>query len=506
MNRTPLLRAVRRAVRAAADPGTGALSRRRLLTLAGTAALTACATPRPGRVGGRRIAVVGGGLAGLTAAFRLHQAGESPIVYEASRRWGGRVRTLRDFNADGMFCELGAEMVDTHHTALRALAAELGVGITPLAEDGPGHDLYYFDGRWIGPSSLIDAAQGGLFVPLAERIAADRRKLLTRDDQWTDHARTLDQLSIDAYLTSLPSTAPWVKALLRVAYRCEFGLETDVQSALNLVDFIGTESDQFRLYGDSDEAWRIEGGSSRLVDAMVARLESRARLELEHALVRIDADADPIRLTFETPAGRSSVVVDRVVLALPLTTLRRVKGLDTLALPPDQREAVMRLGYGTNAKIMLGAETPQWRTVGADRPAATSGTMYTDLDAQLFFDTSRAQTGPRGITTNYLGGRAGTEPAAARAAIARRDFARMVPEIRWDGRQASAFWAAAPWALGSYACARVGQYTRLLESVGRPAANGRVHFAGEHGSIASQGYMNGAIESGAAAAAKLAAE
>ena len=59
------------------------------------------------------IAIVGGSVAGLTAAYRLHQAGKTPIVFEASNRWGGRMFTRYDCYK-GMFCELGGEFVDSN--------------------------------------------------------------------------------------------------------------------------------------------------------------------------------------------------------------------------------------------------------------------------------------------------------------------------------------------------------------------------------------------------------
>ena len=52
------------------------------------------------------IAIVGGGVAGLTAAYRLQAAGVKPVLFEASSRWGGRMLTVYDFYK-GMFCELG---------------------------------------------------------------------------------------------------------------------------------------------------------------------------------------------------------------------------------------------------------------------------------------------------------------------------------------------------------------------------------------------------------------
>ena len=65
------------------------------------------------------------------------------------------------------------------------------------------------------------------------------------------------------------------------------------------------------------------------------------------------------------------------------------------------------------------------------------------------------------------------------------------------------FWATYPFTLGSYASAKVGQYTTMLEVAGEPALGGRLQFAGEHTSSDFLGYMNGGVQSGNRAAAAL---
>jgi len=65
------------------------------------------------------------------------------------------------------------------------------------------------------------------------------------------------------------------------------------------------------------------------------------------------------------------------------------------------------------------------------------------------------------------------------------------------------FWSVYPYTLGSYASAKVGQYTTMLEVASEPARDGRMQFAGEHTSSDFLGYMNGGVESGNRAAAAL---
>ena len=71
---------------------------------------------------GVRVAVIGAGLAGTTAAYRLARSGVQVRLFEARDRIGGRCWTARGF-ADGQTAEHGGEFIDTRHVHLRGLAA-----------------------------------------------------------------------------------------------------------------------------------------------------------------------------------------------------------------------------------------------------------------------------------------------------------------------------------------------------------------------------------------------
>ena len=121
------------------------------------------------------IGIVGGGVAGLTAAYRLHQAGKTPIVFEASNRWGGRMFTKYDFYK-GMFCERGGELVDSNHVDLMNLLKDLGLNRQPLENEG--EDLYFFKGKFRTGKDMLDPkTQSGAFVPIAKQIRVDAENL-----------------------------------------------------------------------------------------------------------------------------------------------------------------------------------------------------------------------------------------------------------------------------------------------------------------------------------------
>jgi monoamine oxidase len=154
---------------------------------------------------------------------------------------------------------------------------------------------------------------------------------------------------------------------------------------------------------------------------------------------------------------------------------------------------------------MVGFSSKIWRRHQAHSPIpACSGYAFTDLPSQVYWDSSRAQSGKSGILTCFVGGKAGESPlpdASARV----NDMERVFPGLAGlhDGNQAVARWAVSPYSLGSYACPRVGHQTSIVGSAPEPELAGRLLFAGEHASILSQGFMNGAVETGNAAARKV---
>lgn len=511
MGRTPLFHLLQRAARIARaslhdaapldefhDQGRvirADLSRRRLLQAAGAGLLLAgcSALPKPVTSAGDEVVIVGAGIAGLTAAWRLRQQGVRVRVFEAQNRIGGRMFSLRNHFPDGQVIELGGELIDSDHVRIRALAAELGLVLDDLLEGDRDHDTWFFDGRAIPEREIVEA-----FVPVAAAIERDLATLGDGDILYHDHqgADALDALSIAQWLDR-NGVSGWLRKLIDVAYTTEMGLETDQQSALNFLTFIGTDDkDRFAVFGASDERFHVRGGNDLIVQGLGAKLADA--VETGSVLEAVRGDASGYTLTFRRDGATHDVVATQVILALPFTLLRKVR-ID-VALPEVKRRAIDTLAYGTNAKLMIGYDRRIWRTHGAN------GASFSDLPFQTTWDTTRKQPGDGGVLTNFTGGRHGVELGQGtpkqQADIATAAIERMFPgavAARAGAREVRMHWPSHPWTLGSYACLRSGDWTGLRGAMGEPV--GGLHFAGEHCALDTQGFMEGGCESGEAAAA-----
>jgi len=509
MGRTPLFRLLQRAARIARNSthvdmpldefqarGLDIARRRLLQGAAAGIALTACApaTRIAAPAGGDPVVIVGAGIAGLVAAWRLRNAGIPVRVFEAQERVGGRMLSLRNHFPDGQVIELGGELIDTGHVRIRALAHDLGLELDDLLAGDTDADTFFFDGRRIGEHEIVAA-----FVPVAKLIERDVASLGDGALDYTDASsafRALDKESIAQWLDR-NGVEGWLRKLIDVAYTTEMGLEIDQQSALNLLTFIGTDDpDAFRVFGESDERFHVRGGNDLVPRTLASKFEDA--IVTGHVLEALRAEGDGVRLTFRNGAATRDVRASQAILALPFTLLRKV-AID-MPLPERKRRAIDTLAYGTNAKLMIGYDARPWRTQGAN------GATMSDLAFQTTWETTRKQAGQSGVLVNFTGGRHGIElgqgTPRAQADAATAELDRVLPGIaaaRTQPREARFHWPSHPWALGSYACLRPGDWSTLRGVMAEPV--GPLFFAGEHCAAETQGFMEGGVESGEVAAA-----
>jgi monoamine oxidase len=493
--RTPLFGALARAMRlAAATTRAGAPppdeivdiarhSRRRVLGLAAAASLAAL-SPRQVFAQGASpasVAVVGAGIAGLNAAWRLMRAGVAVTLFEASRRTGGRMFSREGVVAPGLVTELGAELINSDHRDMLALVRFFELPLIDLhtAETGPAiEDRFHAGGAARTEEQIVAALR-----PFMRRILADRHEA-THDPQ---RFAALDRLSLAQYVERR-GIGGWLRAFILRAFTSEMGGDADAQTALYFIQTLLVEPtlDLFQ----SDERYSVRGGNQRVPDALADALGER--IKREHVLESVRMAGARVRLSFDGPSNAAvEQDFDAAIIAIPATLLRRVDL--PIELPAAQRRGIRELAYGSNAKLFAGLRTRVFQ-----------GSLISDLAFEQAWDSHRNRSGEAGALTLFAGGREGRAMARATAdswAGYRPLLAQAIPALAGDvftGQWARFHWPTYPWALGSYACFRPGQMSAFRAVLGRPS--GPVFFAGEHVSEDFQGYMEGGAQTGRLAA------
>jgi monoamine oxidase len=420
----------------------------------------------------------------LSAARALESRGATVTVVEARDRVGGRVWTLRQPFASRQHAEAGADLIEGEQEYVLHLARELGLSPVKILRTGFG--FYGSDdrGRRRIHRSASRLADAGRY------LAPEIRDFKLAEGRWDSAvAARLGRRSVAEWLDLIKAPATLRHGMR--AFRGFFLADPEELSMLPLVE-------QFAEAGapGGDPTYRIRQGNDRLATGIVKRL--RGRLFLDTIVRRVAQDDDGVTVTVDDRAGhRSELSAQFFVCAMPASTAREVIFEPSLAQP--QHDAIGRLRYGCATRLLLQFDRRFWRR--PKRPSA----FGTDLPVGALWDANEQQRGPHAILSFLAGGRASSELQN----VLKGGEAEVLRSIAWLGKPGKILasrtivWEDDPWARGGYAYFDPGFDPLWRAWLARPA--GRIVFAGEHTSIKSQGYMNGAIETGLRAAAEIAA-
>jgi monoamine oxidase len=490
-SRTPLLSSLRKLISISEEKN---VSRREFLRKAATASAVVATAPIFSKLSFAKdtpkIAIIGGGLAGLSAAYTLRKHGLIAQIYEANNRIGGRIFTAKNYLAQGLTTEFGGEFIDSSHTEMIAFAKEFGLELKDRVEPPLIKRAYFFGGKLRTEQEVIEAIK-----PFLDQIRNDAKSLpASFDYENPGTAAQLDSISLAEYFERLKISG-WIKDLLEAAYVTEFGLELSEQSALNFITMIGTDiSNGFDIFGSSDERYVISGGNSRIIEELSLKLANQ--VNLFHQLEHINPKGKGFTLTFNAYNESKDIDADFVILAIPFSTLKNVTM--KIEMPEWKRKAISELGYGHHTKIVSGFSKRIWRDGGY------IGEVFGDGNIQLAWDNSQTQSGLSGGMTSFIGGNrsinAGKSSIAVQSQLFIAELDKIFPGIAKtsNGKNGRFDWTNNEFSKGSYACYKPGQWTSIRGAEHKPVGN--LFFAGEHCSLEFQGYMNGAAETGKQAA------
>ena len=373
-------------------------SRRRFLKLAALATRSALATSTlphweaAWSKASPRIAIVGGGIAGLNAAYQLKKAGLNATVYEARNRLGGRIFSVTGAVGEGLVTDLGGSLINTNHEDMLTLVKEFDLKLFNRVQNSQEFPFpataYYFGGQILSEAKIAEKLR-----PLAGQISQDA-DLIDRD--FERFAPDFDRLSVTAYLNQHSDKIPdpTIRTLIENSIRTEYGVEPEAASAIQLLLNLPTvKGKKVEVLGNSDETFVVEGGSGRIIDSLAAALAGQIQTGMR--LSKLESDGSGFRLNF---VGHSPIAADWVILAIPFTVLREIEV--TVDLPPKLRRFIDEVSLGFNDKIIAGFNNKVWR-----KRHGFVEEIWTDLGfSEAWDETQRQVERQAGAITFFFGG------------------------------------------------------------------------------------------------------
>ncbi len=446
--------------------------------------------------GTAKVVVVGAGAAGLAAADELVQAGQDVVVLEARTAPGGRIRTLREVFADGLYADAGAMSFAGNDRLVLDYARRFHLPLTvvPGGEDPPH---YFIHRQLLGPVDLPLVDPGLSAEERALGIGGMTLRYLVQgvldvpmdplDPAWPpDELKPYDRMTAEAFLQKRGASRAAIE-LFGLGLLGWTGTGLASYSALSMLAIVT------HALGARDVIW-VQGGSDLLPRALAASLGSRIRYSARVTAIAVDDQG--VRVFYEQGGGQHSESASHVIVTLPPTAARQIEF--TPLLPPDQAQAIRELVSTSVTRTFLAMRERFWE------PTLGRGTLETDLAVNAVFSACpNPQT--RGILETYTIG-----PVA-------ETMARMTPQERldWALSQIREVFSGAPryfeggtsicWnpedgALGAYTYHKPNQLLRLIPALTSSA--GPIHFAGD-ATTPLPGWTEAALHSGRRAARQI---
>jgi monoamine oxidase len=414
----------------------------------------------------KKVIVAGGGIGGLCCAYELMMRGHEVVLFEASGRAGGHVKTLHDPLADGLYADVGAE----HFTK-------------------PGYDLYW---GYVREFNLTP-----LYYPHRERmIRFISGKRYT--DQDLANPKVLAAFGFNQHEIDFLRQHPWwdLASLYLQPYLDSFGdeyapfgaglngldhttfndvLKKDGASAA-AIDFIGSGGSALHVIWHAailkrrgvplapPVVYRLKGGNQTLPDTFAKKLG--ARVHLGAPVTGVERGDTVVRVAYSEGGRERKMDADYLVCSMNAIVLRRIPV--TPPWPDSKAYAINHVAYDMYSRVVFQSRSAFWERDGISPNWEGAGPNLSEM-----WRMAEEVDTPRAVLVATAVNSAGADDSLA---ALRQTYWGKSEDVEQAVIQT---WANEPW---SMACETVtyrpGDLRKMWPAIMEPV--GRVHFAGAY--------------------------
>lgn len=425
------------------------------------------------------VVVIGGGLAGLTAASDLVKQGMRVEVLEARSRVGGRTRGVEV--APGVWVDGGGTYFGVRHTAFREQLEVLGMAATSTAMTGDS--VFFVDARLRTASRippLSDVGLGELFEALHGLAST-----VNVAEPWrSPDAERLDRMTAAEWLCAeVPDTDG--RRFFPLFLGQLMATDPSNVSALHMARYIraGGGLRYLNAFEGGAQQWRVAGGAHGVCEALAGRLGDR--VHLGQCARRVAESSSGVEVVTQDATWRAPVVI----VAVPLLVAHDIEWQPATVSPPS----VAHASAGCAIKVHLVYPRPLWRDHGISGWSVSArGPLVSTVD-------DSPERGDVGVLTGFItGGQARAFSAMRRDERERclHDQLRaLFPELPLPSAWQDTDWTREAYSRGCYAT--VFGPGHWMEVSAAPArAPSSILWAGSETATEFFGLMEGAVRSG----------
>ncbi|HER40506.1 MAG TPA: NAD(P)/FAD-dependent oxidoreductase [Salinimicrobium catena] len=442
----------------------------------------------------RKVLVLGAGLSGLAAAWELKKAGHEVTILEARNRPGGRVSTLREPFAEGLFAEEGAAAYGATYSHALKFIEEFGLEKLPYPF--PEKDVvYHLNGKRIEaapgegaqwPYELSPKEQGKDPLSLVKMYIIDTLPKEVGDPKLWDKEPviSMDQTSLEEYLRKQGASEGAIKLIKNTQWFAAIPGET---SALSM-----GVSDFGLFMGGMP--FILKGGNDQLPKELASRMKENIQYGVEVTHVKDTGSG----VVVKDKSGRE-FSGDNVIVTVPLKVTQNISFEPPL--PAAKKTAIENMPVIDLTRTFLEVDKPFWLEDNL------SGAAFTDLGVGTvnpYLHSENPENGPaiiEGYVAGPQAGKLGNLPKEEVIREVRSQMEKVYPGVEEHFQEGYVkAWGKDPYALGGPSWPSPGDVNNYLRDL--QSSHGRIHFAGEHTSVI-RSTMEGALRSGVRAAREI---